>query len=57
MSYVNQRNPSKGAGYGLIRFHTKTKEVTFECWPRDSDVSQPDALQFEGWPITVSMKR
>lgn len=57
MSYVNPRNPSKGAGYGLIRFHTKTKEVTFECWPRDSDVSQQDALQFEGWPITVSMKR
>lgn len=56
ISYVNPRNPSKGAGYGLIRFLSKKKEVTFECWPRDSDVSQPDALQFEGWPITVSMK-
>lgn len=57
MSYVNPRNPSNGAGYGLIRFNTKKKEVTFECWPRDSDVSQPDAFQFEGWPMTVSMKK
>lgn len=57
MSYVNPRNPSKGAGYGLIRFNTQKKEVTFECWPRDSDVSQSDALQFEGWPITVAMKK
>lgn len=40
-------------GYGLIRFHKKDKQVTFECWPRFSDVTKPDAKQFPGWPVTV----
>ena len=40
-------------GYGLIRFKKSTGEVTFECWPRFSDVSKPDAKQFPGWPVTV----
>jgi len=56
MSYVNPQSPSMGAGYGLVRFNTKNKEVTFECWPREIDVSKPDAQQFEGWPITLSLK-
>ncbi|WP_281540961.1 hypothetical protein [Maribacter aestuarii] len=53
MAYVNPENPSHGSGYGLIRFHKKNNNVTFECWPRDVDVTHPDAQQFEGWPITV----
>ena len=40
-------------GYGLIRFHKKSGEVTFECWPRFADVTKPDAAQFPGWPQTV----
>lgn len=40
-------------GYGLIRFKKSTAEVTFECWPRFADVSQPGAKQFPGWPVTV----
>jgi hypothetical protein len=54
-AYVNPESPSKGGGYGLIRFDKKNKSATFECWPRDADVSQKDAKQFEGWPITVAM--
>jgi hypothetical protein len=56
MAYVNPESPSHGGGYGLIRFHTKNKTATFECWPRKVDVALPNAAQFEGWPITVSMK-
>ena len=55
MAYVNPESPSHGGGYGFIRFHKESDEVTFECWPRDVDVTQQDAQQFEGWPITVSL--
>lgn len=40
-------------GYGLIRFRKTSGEVVFECWPRFTDVTQPDAAQFPGWPVTV----
>lgn len=46
-------NPTLADGYGLVRFKKSTGEVTFECWPRWTDVSQPDAKQFPGWPVTV----
>jgi hypothetical protein len=55
-AYVNPESPSHGGGYGLIRFNTENQNVTFECWPRNADVTQPDAQQFEGWPMTVSLK-
>lgn len=54
-AYVNPENPSSGAGYGLIRFNKTNLEVTFECWPRVVDVSQADAQQFTGFPVTVKM--
>ncbi|WP_297791866.1 hypothetical protein [uncultured Eudoraea sp.] len=53
MAYVNPESPSHGGGYGLIRFNQKEKRVTFECWPRYTDVTTGKASQFEGWPITV----
>ena len=56
MAYVNPESASKGGGYGLIRFNKKQKQVTFECWPRYVDVTQPDASQFEGWPFTISLE-
>ncbi|MEQ9374692.1 MAG: hypothetical protein RIG68_05930 [Imperialibacter sp.] len=54
-AYVNPESPSSGSGYGLIRFNKENKIVTFECWPREVDVRQGDAGQFEGWPFTVAM--
>jgi hypothetical protein len=52
MAYANPedlRDEKKRAdGYGLIRFNKRTREVTFECWPRFSQ-----GEQFAGWPITV----
>jgi|UniRef100_UPI003782E7B3 hypothetical protein len=39
-------------GYGIARFDKKTRQITFECWPRFSDAK----AQFPGWPITVSME-
>ena len=54
-AYVNPESTSSGSGYGLIRFHKDSNEVTFECWPRDVDVTGEDAEQFTGWPITVAL--
>ncbi len=53
-AYANPDSPSNGAGYGLIRFNKQKREVTFECWPREVDVSNKGAEQFRGWPVTVS---
>ena len=55
MAYVNPESPSSGGGYGLIRFNKKEKNITFECWPRNTDVTTGNATQFEGWPITITM--
>jgi len=51
----NQIGPLEGwaDGWGLVRFHKKSGEVTFECWPRFADVTRPGARQFPGWPVTV----
>ncbi|WP_020533255.1 alkaline phosphatase D family protein [Flexithrix dorotheae] len=54
-AYANPDNESNGAGYGLIRFKKETDEVTFECWPRSADVTQPEAKQFTGWPMTIRL--
>ena len=56
MAYANPESNSKGGGYGLIRFNKKENTATFECWPRYIDVTRENAEQFEGWPITVSLK-
>lgn len=53
-----QRNPevNLGDGYGLIRFNKRTRQITFECWPRYADLSRGDNAQYPGWPITIRME-
>jgi len=53
-AYVNPETASRGSGYGLIRFHKERGAVTFECWPRDVDVTADDAKQFPGFPRTIT---
>jgi hypothetical protein len=55
-AYANPENISEAAGFGLIRFHKPTREVTFECWPRDVFVLEKGAAQFPGWPLTVRLE-
>ena len=55
-AYANPDSPSNGAGYGLITFDKTAQTVTFACWPRYVDVTQPEAEQFVGWPVTVEME-
>jgi len=59
LAYANPADPSdeklRGDGYGIARFDKVKRTITFECWPRFSDVSSGDREQYPGWPITVSM--
>jgi alkaline phosphatase D len=55
---VSGREPAllhdRAPGYGIVRFHKKSRDVQIECWPRWADPSKPDAAQYPGWPITVN---
>ncbi|NND08090.1 MAG: metallophosphoesterase [Saprospiraceae bacterium] len=53
-AFANPDTDSNGAGYGLIRFNKKEKSVVFECWPRYANVTEGEAKQFPGWPVTIS---
>ncbi|MFO0869756.1 MAG: alkaline phosphatase D family protein [Pirellulales bacterium] len=44
----------RAPGYGIVRFQRKTREITFECWPRSADPSRTDAQQYPGWPVTIA---
>jgi hypothetical protein len=53
-AYANPSDDNyKATGYGLVRFRKSTREITMECWPRFVDVTQPNARQYPGWPITI----
>ncbi|MEM7756206.1 MAG: hypothetical protein AAF297_11285 [Planctomycetota bacterium] len=44
----------RAEGYGLVRFDKGARTMTYEVWPRMSDVTEPGARPYEGWPITRS---
>ncbi|QDS91707.1 PhoD-like phosphatase [Roseimaritima multifibrata] len=45
---------TRAAGFGFVRINTNTRTITMECWPRNVDVTDPDAKQYPGWPRTIS---
>jgi len=44
---------TRAAGFGVVKFNTKTREITLECWPRNVDITDPQAKQYPGWPRTI----
>ena len=44
---------TRAAGFGVVRFHKPKRTITVECWPRNVDLSDPDARQYPGWPVTI----
>jgi hypothetical protein len=44
---------TRAAGFGVVRFDKKTRRITMECWPRNVDVTSPEARQYDGWPLTI----
>lgn len=45
---------TRAAGFGVVRFNTKTRDITMECWPRNVDITDPNSQQYAGWPRTIS---
>jgi hypothetical protein len=43
----------RAAGFGIVRFNKPTREITFECWPRNVDIQDPATEQYPGWPRTI----
>ncbi|MBX3179613.1 MAG: hypothetical protein KF886_19840 [Candidatus Hydrogenedentes bacterium] len=57
LAYANPTDDNyQAAGYGIVRFNKKDRSITMECWPRFVDVTQPDAQQHPGWPITIAQE-
>ena len=44
---------TRAAGFGIVRFDKSARTIKMECWPRNVDVSDPNAKQYEGWPKTI----
>lgn len=47
---------TRAAGFGVVRYHKPSRNITFECWGRDVDIADPNAKQYTGWPITINQK-
>ena len=53
---------AQAAGYGLIRFNKRTRQIRMECWPRGCAVARTDAVtdqdceQYPGWPVTIAQE-
>jgi len=45
---------TRAAGFGVVRFNKKTRDITMECWPRNVDITAPASRQYPGWPRTIS---
>jgi hypothetical protein len=44
---------TRAAGFGVVRFNKRDRTITMECWPRNVDVTDPQAKQYPGWPKTI----
>jgi len=44
---------TRAAGFGVVKFNKKTREITIECWPRNVDITDSNTKQYPGWPRTI----
>lgn len=47
---------AQAAGFGIVRFNKRTRQMRLECWPRGCDVTGPECEQYPGWPVTISQE-
>jgi len=50
------RLSTRVAGFGIIRYDKPARKITFECWPRNENFTDPKSKQYEGWPIPISQR-
>jgi len=51
---VGGKLSTRVAGFGIIKYNKPDRTITFECWARNADITDPSQKQYEGWPITIS---
>jgi len=44
---------TRAAGFGVVKFNKKTRQITIECWPRNIDITDSNSKQYPGWPRTI----
>ena len=42
------------AGFGIVKYNKPNRTITFECWGRNIDITNPNSKQYKGWPVTIS---
>jgi hypothetical protein len=47
---------TRAAGFGVVTFNKKTRQITVECWPRNVDIGSSEAKQYPGWPQTIGQQ-
>ena len=47
---------TRAAGFGIAKFNKNTRQITFEMWPRNMDITDPGAYQYPGWPKTINQQ-
>ena len=47
---------TRAAGFGVVKFNKKTREITLECWPRNVDITDPQTKQYPGWPRAIGQQ-
>ncbi len=45
---------TRAAGFGVVKFDKKKREITVECWPRNVDITDRKTKQYPGWPRTIN---
>ncbi len=51
-----QKLTTRAAGFGIVKFNKKKREITIECWPRNVDITNPNSKQYPGWPRTIKQE-
>jgi phosphodiesterase/alkaline phosphatase D-like protein len=47
---------TRAAGFGVVKFNKKTREITLECWPRNVDITDSNVKQYPGWPRIIKQQ-
>ncbi len=50
------RLTTRAAGFGVVKFDKKKREITIECWPRNVDITDRKTKQYPGWPRTIKQQ-
>ncbi len=45
---------TRSAGFGVVTLNKKTRQITMDCWRRNTEVTRDE--QYPGWPVTISQE-